>query len=289
MEQTIYPVLRKAELSLPSIGIQKSTAKHVATILKKAISNEMTVYLSEIQKIEGITIIDIDKEESSRIVPEGTISYVVDSPKITAKWGSYLFEIRMTTAVCYQDSSTKNWCRISIPQGVNHYDKNLASLKLIYDKLAAVCCNISKNIFEDILISESNQSIKTNGSFTVITFGVNDDQLGAHLDKFDDIDLRLKDLFSKDEKAKELITKYYRSLFNIGDIPLSQDDNNFWLTSPIDTISPEGFLDDRNALYNIIVSENEVLALGLVHDTSEDKKLANLSSLNVARIFGKEI
>lgn len=292
---TLNPVIRKATISRPKDTL-KDRADNVAKELSLAWKENAVKYIA---LLEGILGTDALEGRASlhndvvRIADEGESTVVVDYPMISARWEQHTFQIRTTVAICRKLASTKNWTRVSVVEGLSSKDKQTVSaLKKMYDKLATDCSDLSHSIFETLVESlyEGND-VESIGSFTVLTFGIQDEKLGQVLDLFDDVDMKLKDLFTRNKEAKMLIQSYYKELFGPESVEFNDTDGNSrWLTSVSDYVNREGFVEEGKALYNIRVDKNQIFALGIGHDVEgESASVAKLSSLKVARYFALEI
>ncbi|PTX58586.1 hypothetical protein C8N46_11377 [Kordia periserrulae] len=294
MNNLSYPVLRKAEFCLPVKNISKSKAKVLASKIEDewdSISKQYLLKAEEILGDQNVTVKTPKHQKNlTRMLEEGKTAYVVDYPVISAKWETYTFNIRTTIAVCYKDSSTKNWTRVSLLEPVSLNDSKLSNIKEKYEQIANAYCSITHNLFSKTLEDSFNQKSKYVGDFTVLTFGVRDKQLGKYLDLFDDLDLQLKELFTKKSTAENIIKGYYKNLFNKGENIFEISNNkNYWVKSSSNIVDEDDYAKNSNVLYNINVNENGIMAFGLGSDDSAEGNLANVSSLKLARFYAKEI
>lgn len=293
MTSLIYPVLRRAEFTQPKENLKEVVAKNIASEIQNSWKSLTDKYIKAIGKIVSDEVeIDTlnDKEAGARLTEEGYSAFVVDNPTIKAKWKSYTFQIRTTIAVCHKESSTKNWTRVSLNDPIKRDNSDFKELKKLYQEIASECCTISHKEISKVIKDKQKKTPKAFGDFTVLTFGVEDERLGHYLDLFDDTDLMLKDLF-KDKEAKDLISGYYKSLFgkNKSDMLKNENPKNFWMSSKSNLVNREGYFDNSNVLYKIMLNDDSIFALGLGHENSNDKELANLSSLKVAKLYAKNI
>jgi len=286
-----FPVYRKAEFMLAENHLKKAEAKEISQAIRDKWASMIDIYTKRINQIDGIddTPISLDTE-TTRVEEEGDTAYIVDNPVIIAKWKSFNFKIRTTIAVCYKESSTKNWTRVSLEDGISLEDNsNLDIIKKLYDEIANICCEINHRVFATTLEELYDRKAKSVGDFTIITFGVRDKQLGKYLELFDDVDLRLKELFTN-ESAKNLIENYFKDLHNRNSEDFHiNDKNNYWIKSSSNVLDEDNYLLNSNVLYNINVKKNGIFAFGLGADESVDGSLANLSSLKLAKFYAKEI
>lgn len=297
MSTLLHPVMRKATISRPQDTL-KERADHVAASLCASWKTNASDYVELINGLLGKDAVDQAASlstQEARIEDEGESTVVVDYPMITAKWKDYSFEIRTTVAICRKEASTKNWTRVSVADGLSYSDEEketVRELQGMYDKLATKCSTLSHDIFEQVVESlYAGNKVESIGNFTIMTFGIQDDQLGQYLDLFDDVDLKLKDLFTQNAEAKKLIRSYYENLFGRGKVNFNPTNGeSYWLRSVSDYVSQEGFVEEGKALYNIKVDEDQIFALGIGHDVpGASTSIAKLSSLKVARYFGLEI
>jgi len=287
MANLIYPVLRRAEFSLPTGKIKEDNAKRIAEEIKNSWQSIIAKHSSAIKSVLDIDSIVVgnDREKDALVTEDGFDAFIVDNPIITAQWQSYTFEVRTTIAVCYQEKSTKNWTRVSLTEPISEDNSDFKVLKSLYHKIADKCCSISHKEFTNIV--ESNEA----GDFEVMTFGVEDENLGSYLEEIDDQSIKLKDLFAKPEN-KELIQNYYSSLFNINlDEVSGNNEDNYWLGANSSLLSSKGYFDNNNVLYKVLYDENNnsLFAWGLGYENSEEKELAHLSSLQIAKLYAKRI
>ncbi len=232
------------------------------------------------------------------MVEEGYDTYFVDNPIILANWESYHFKIRISTAVCFKNASTKNWTRISLDKPVSKDDKNLDTLSKLYNQITDVCCSISHKNFSSIVQNELNQNSKMLDDFKIFTFGVKDEQLGEFLENLDDVDLQIRDLFTENDSAEKIIKDYYTSLFTASSNDIIEENKyNFWMSSRTNVLKSKWndqginkkYYDYNNVLYKIMVNDNGIIALGMGYEDSMNKEIAHLSTLQIARLYGKNI
>ncbi|MFY0602940.1 MAG: hypothetical protein JXQ93_03255 [Flavobacteriaceae bacterium] len=285
-----YPVYRKADFLLPEDSLRKNEARKIANEVQTEWSSMLDLFVQKINNVAGVTNTSVLDTEETRLAEDGDTAYVVDNPTILAEWESFTFKIRTTIAVCYQESSTKNWTRVSIKDGISLNDPKLEDLKKKYDEIADLCCGINNDVFTKILAEKFNKAAESVGDFTIMTFGVRDEMLGKYLELFDDVDLKLTELFTDKKEAKKLIESYYKNLFKIKTKDFyTNDDNNYWIKSSSNILNEEDYLVNSNVLYNINVKDNGIFAFGLGADDSPEGSLANLSSLKLAKFYAKEI
>ena len=294
MEQLIYPVLRKADFSFPQETINKPEALKISKHVEEKLKTEIDKYITAVRNVvidNGDSIVDckMTENQETRIIEEGDFAYIIDNPILEAKWEEFIFRIRITIAVCYKQMSTKSWTRVSLKNGISKNDKDFNKLNNFYQNIASACCNVSHNLVSDVITNNQKKSPKSVGDFSIMTFGVQDQLLGKYLELFDDADLKLKELFQKEE-AKKLILGYYDSFFNKTSNELSLINNdNYWINTSSSLLDQNGYVVNNNVLYKIIVKDNNLFALGLGHDDSFDGSLASISSLKVAKFFAKDI
>ncbi len=295
MSTVLHPVIRKATISRPEHTLEKG-ADRVAQELCASWPNNAVKFVERIEEVLGKGAIVQDAsmlQEKVRIEDEGTATVVVDYPKMSAQWKGYSFDIRNTVAICRKEASTKNWTRVYLSQGLSYGDKTaIGELKDVYDKLASTCSKQSHSIFEEVVETlYKDNKVHSIGDFKILTFGIEDDNLGQYLDLFEDVDLKLKDLFTKNAPARDWIKTYYENLFGPDSVTFEGNDRtNHWLTSVSDYVSKAGFVEEGRALYNIKVDKDGIFALGIGHDVSGERaSIARLSSLKIARYFGLEI
>ncbi|WP_299111459.1 hypothetical protein [uncultured Winogradskyella sp.] len=295
MANLIYPVLRRAEFSQPEENLNKKVARQIATEIKNSWKSLSQKHIDVVKKILDSDLVEIDykqnKEKDARLTEEGLSAFVVDNPVINAQWKNYSFQIRTTIAVCHQESSTKNWTRVSLNNPISKENKDFKKLKEFYKKIASDCCTISHKEFSEIVSKKQQSRPDAIGDFTILTFGVEDEKLGQYLELFDDTDLMLKDLFQNKE-AKNLIGDYYKRLFgkNKSDLLKNLSRENFWMTANSNLVNNEGYFENSNVLYKIMLQNNDsIFAYGLGHENSEEKELAKLSSLKIGKHYAKNI
>ena len=293
MSDLVHPVLRKAEFINPSRSLREATAKRIAESLKENSEQIINKNIDAIQHLNGFSnvgLCDSAKEHTARVVKEGHGAYVFDNPVIEAKWESEVFKIRSSVAVCYKGTTTKNWTRVTLENGISKNSDKLPRLKKVYNELAAVCCRTNHNIVSDLLEKSYKLSPVQIGDFTVMTFGVQDEKLGQYLDLFDDPDMRLKELFTTNPEVKVLFKDYFKTLFDKDEKYLMKEGaNDFWMNSATSIVKKDGYLDNSNVIFKISLQDNSLFALGIGHDESRENELARLSSLAVARFYSKEI
>ncbi len=280
VSQTIFPVIRKAQLTSAGAGLVKKVAQRIANSIFLEVEAHTSAFIHGIKELLGEDV-SIEPSNTSRFEEEGNKAFIIDFPVITVTTSVSEYEVRSTTAVCFKNSSTKNWTRVSLKGGIPLDDKTkLSNVKETFNKIADKCCAINREIFTKAVKNEFDKDPKSIGEFTILTFGITDKKLGKYLDLFDDIDLKLQELFSDEAEAKRLIESYYKSLFNENELTSGQ-----WATSNVSFVNKDNILRDSNVLYKIEKINNNTIIEGIGYDESTDGIVAKISSLKVAKII----
>lgn len=278
-QSIIYPVIRKAELTNPGMELTRTYAKRIANNIHRNINKNIPKFLLELGKAFSPKYINVE-DSYPKVREEGKKVFIVDYPIISASKGDLIYNIRITTAICFKKSSSKNWTRVSIEKGVSFENNRLIEVKNSFNEIVNICCKLNQQIFIDVAIEEINNSPSSIGDFTIMTFGITDDKLGKCLELFDDFDLKLKSLFTSDHEAKRLIESYYKSLFNKAS--LGKGD---WATDNVSFVTNDNYVADSNVLYNIESKGNSITIEGIGHDESSEGVVAKISSLKVAYLI----
>jgi hypothetical protein len=284
-----YPVMRKAEFTEPKDPLSKTQAQKLASKLNDDGQENLTLYIEKLRKEYPAASIDIVEHENVRMHEEGNFAFIVDYPEILLHKDELLYSIRSTTAVCYKNSSTKNWTRVALKSGIDVSSAGYEIVVKDLDHIAQICCDLSQQIFIDLITKKLKTSAENIGEITVIAIGIKDDKLKKIFDQFDDTDLKLKDLFVHNKAAKAILSNYYKKLYRKYNIASPSTDQNYWISAQSDVTDINGYIVDSNVLFNVEISADGIKAYGLGHDLSKDGILANIASLKVAKIYAKEI
>jgi hypothetical protein len=285
----IYPILRKAIFSKPDKSINKRNAEKIAEAMKNNWDEDKKNYFNLIRNSLPDSITEIEEEKTVRISNEREKAIIVDRPEIIIKIKNYCFNIRITSAICYDKFSTKNWTRIKLGKEFPQSRKNIDELNRLYSIISDKLCKYSHDITRKFFNENLQNDVRSVGNITIISCGIKDYKLGKQLEKFDNLDLEIKEFFTNKD-AKNLIEKYYKEIFNIDNIEINKKSyNNFWFTSPINIENESGYIDNENVLYNFKQKNNNLFAFGIGYDNSSEKILAKLSSLKIARLITEEI
>ncbi len=251
-------------------------------MLRKADEHSLryTALLQSIFTDAQVSRVPPENEQAPAVREEGNKAFIVDYPILRVLTNDFNYRVRSTTAVCYRNSTTKNWTRVSLEDGIPMDNDVLNHIKETYNTIVGECCKLNQNLFTEVIRSEFQENPKPDGDFTILTFGINDRRLGKILELFDDIDLKLEDLFTDELEAKRIIESYYKSLFNEQSLNKGK-----WVTSNVSFVTNDNIISDSNVLYNIKRNAQSTIIEGIGHDESHDGIVARVSSLKVARFI----
>lgn len=290
----VFPVVRDSKLGRPTNGIEKENAKSLAELLVKNWQVNQRAYKDAIEQVldslheKKEESYYLDSKESPRITEEWDKSYVLDYPEIKVSFGKFFLNVRITTAICYHQSSTKNWARVSVDKGVD-YNSEYEQIKNLQNTIAGKCSEVSYEIFESLVKNHLNSNVDYTGEFLVLAFGIDDRKLGIHLNELDTLDLKLKDLLVKNKSAINLFKNYFKKFANIEPDFAADSNENFWVETNSGVLYRKQKLVDAKTIFNMRVEDGKIMAIGIGEDGSGSGKVARLSSLEIARFFSSDI
>ncbi len=300
----VRPVFRKATLSKIALNLSEEYAWKYAKLFKRHYNDSFDEYLDILTEASDFNAneINFDQNEKIRIIKEET-AVVVDGPRVfSKKENSVNFDSRLCTAFCTEERSVKSWMRVSIhyddiQDKDNYYRKIIDSEKTnilqSLDQIANRCSEWSFQQLKKCLRKKHNDiNISLLGHLDIKVFGTDDDDLNSVLNKPENEEKDFKRLLEKPKThniiKKNIINSHYSNI-SFEKIFEEEKDDVFWMFLPLNIEDSEGIARLRNVLFLNFPDGNTIKSIGIGFDDSKLGDLSMISSLRMARWFGKRV